>query len=121
MRSPLGSGVVIVALLVLAGCAAKKYDRISGDTPNEVAVSITLVADELPPDKEAAFVAAVDLLRMTATDRFGASKFASITPQMAMQLKGRTAADVIQMATVYRSAIPVYPSNKDLGKYAARE
>jgi hypothetical protein len=115
-----GRCAAFLALVLLAGCAAEKYDRIKGDTPNEVAVSVSLIAGELDPDKQAAFNSAVDLLRMTATDRYG-SRFASVTPQMALQLRGRTAEDVIQMATVYRSAIPVYPSNKDLARYRPRD
>jgi hypothetical protein len=121
MSSHYRRGAIMVALLLLAGCAAKPSGRIGGDTPNEVALSITLLADDLPPEKQAAFTAAVDLLRMTATDRFGTSKFASVTPQMAMQLKGRTPEDVIQMATVYRNAVPVYPTSREQARSAPRD
>jgi outer membrane murein-binding lipoprotein Lpp len=116
MRSHPGFGAIIMAALFIAGCSAKKYDRISGDTPGEVAVSVTLVSDELAPDKKAAFTAALDLLRMTASDRAYASKFASVTPQMAQMLRGRSVDEVIQLANVYRTAIPVYPSKRDLAR-----
>jgi hypothetical protein len=120
MLSLVSRSAVIVTIALFAGCSAQnKYDRVTGDTPSEISLSLTLMAENLPPEKQSAFIGALDMIRTTAQDRMMASKVASITPQMAQQLRGRTADDVIQMAAIYRSAIPVYPSNRELAQYRA--
>lgn len=102
-----GRTLVIIALVLLCGCKKQEL-RITGDSLEEVAISVYSVGRQLPPDQQQAYSAAVDFLGRTAPDRYLAEKYMSITPNLAQRLRGRRPSEVIQMMSVYRSSIPQF-------------
>lgn len=103
-----GRAAIILALALLAGCARKQSMTITGSTSAEVAASIYEIGNALPPDRKDEFTSAIAMLKLTVADKNAEKQISYVTPQLAQMLKGRTPYEVVQMASVYRNAIPSY-------------
>ncbi|HEX7822918.1 MAG TPA: hypothetical protein VF463_20155 [Sphingobium sp.] len=100
-----------VALPLLA-CACSHTDefpdapRIVGDSPADVALSITRIKARLDPDKQVEFGHAVMTLALVSPDKNDARAVGNMTPHFAQMVKGRNADQIIQLAALYRASIP---------------
>lgn len=106
MKDRIGRAAIILALALLAACTMERDQKISGDTPIDVAQSIYNLAMDLPPDKRQEFSTAIASLQLVVTDRQLQTEQTTVTPQLVQIVRGRTPFEVIQLAAVYRNSFP---------------
>ena len=90
--------------LLLAACASKPHDVVTGDSAPEMRMSIMAVARDLPPDRKEEFERAVETIMLASTDRGLSVDGDRLSPQAMSLLKGRTVGQVIENAKLIRSA-----------------
>lgn len=94
----------VCVILLAAGCTSKPSDILSGDSAQEMQMSIMRVARDLPPDRKDEFERAVETIMLSSTDRGLSVGGSRLTPQAMSLLKGLTANQVIESAKLIRSA-----------------
>jgi hypothetical protein len=81
-------------------------DAVSGDSPQEVAASITYMRQTLDAQKEAQFTQAISTLSLVVPDKNDGGSVGYISPQFTQMVKGRNADQIIQLAQLYRLSVP---------------
>jgi len=99
---------IVMTALILGACDdhGQHLASVDGETPAEVALSITALRHGLPPAKEASFAQAVSTLTLVVPDKNDARAAGDMTPQFAAMVKGRSVDEIIQLADLYRLSVP---------------
>ncbi|MCE7795591.1 hypothetical protein LWE61_03360 [Sphingobium sufflavum] len=98
--------------LALVACACMHTDevpdapRIAGDTPRDVASSISRLKAGLEGKRQVAFEQAITTLALVSPDKNDARSIGNMTPQFARMVSGRSVDQIIQIADVYRASVP---------------
>jgi hypothetical protein len=103
---------IALLLPLLTGACNHVFDvsddaRVTGESPGDVASSLLRIRARLAPDKQVEFGQAVNTLTLAMPDKHDERSIGYMTPTFAAMVKGRDADQIIQLAALYRSAVPL--------------
>jgi hypothetical protein len=101
--------IVLAMTLFACGCSAAAFpdpDRIVGDTPGDIASSITRLKARLDPDRKAVFAEAVTTLTLVVPDKNDRRSIGYMSPDFVRMVSGRTVDQIVQLAVLYRLSVP---------------
>lgn len=100
---------ILMLALSLGACDVHRQQRleVAGNSPQEIASSITYMRQTLDAKKEAQFAQAISTLSLVVPDKNDAAAIGYISPQFARLVHGRNVDQIIQLAELYRLSVPM--------------